>query len=326
MDMAKSLGQIHTVNYPNIRVDQGQNRLLFDLPGQLTTQLQHMCRTMAYYKVVGIDISIEDYSPSPGSGGDFGFADGNLNYYAPTKGRCEALKSAYHAVRRAMKLKGIDPSKNINYDFRPILTNPVNYVSTIAPVWPDPSPTSDGFKNIATLEIDPAGGVFPLCIHDPPAGASGVFQIWNAGLEPTMGGGAPNFNEGFNIFETSVNQDFVINEDEYLETLAGYAKERMESIPFAVAWGAKDGTPTSADSLWAETWSWKPDPALYLAVLCGQIECVVDNVMTDDTAQEVQLNFAFHVSGWKGILGSNKKRRSQRGKKRHGRKRRHTKR
>lgn len=325
--MPKSLGQIHTVNYPNVRMSQSDNRLLFDLPGQLTTQLQHMARAMAYYKVVGIDVSIEDYSPSAGIGGDFGYVDGSFNYYVPTKGRCEALKHAYHAVRRAMKLKGIDPSKNINYDFRPILSNPANYASTIAPVWPNPSPTSDGFKNAATLEINPAGGTFPLCITDPPAGANGVFEQWNAGLEPRMATGTPDFSSGFNIYESSVNQDFVYNEDEYLETLAGFASERMESIPLSVAWGAKDGVPTTGDFLVASTWNWRPDPALYIAVLTGQLEFVADNVITDDSAQEVQLNFAFHVSGWKGILGNHKKkRRTKRGKRTHGRKRRRSKR
>ena len=318
--MPKSLGQIHTVNYPDIRMDQTNNRLLFDLPGQLSRQLQHMVRMMSSFKLVGVDISIEDYSPNAGIGGTYGLVDGSLNYFAPTKGRVEALKHAYKATRAAMKLKGIDPSKNINYDFRPQLSKDSNYASTIAPVWPEPAPTAAGFKNKASLEV--IGGLSEeLCLVDGPPGAASIFETWNNGIQPAMGGSAPDFSEGYNIMQTPVNQDYVINEEEYIESLSGYANPEMESIPVQVGWGAA----SSGSRVAASEFQWRPDPALYLAVLTGQIEFIADNVKTDDAAGEVQVSFAFHVAGWKGILGDHKKRRHSK-RKSHGRKRRRTKR
>ena len=68
--MAKSLGQIHTVSqtFDNLSYPlTAGNRLLIDLPGQLTAQLQHMVRMMSNFKCVGIDLS---YGPIQGANGD----------------------------------------------------------------------------------------------------------------------------------------------------------------------------------------------------------------------------------------------------------------
>lgn len=326
--MAKSLGQIHTVNYPNIRIDATAvgttGRLLFDLPGQLTKQLQHMVRMMQSFKLVGIDVTAEDYSPAA-AGGSWGYADGNFRFFVPTRGRCKALQHAYHTVRKALRLKGVDTSKNINYDFRPILTNPANYQSAIAPVWPEPSPTADGFKNAAYIEE--VGNVpQQLSIVDPTGSSHAIFPTWNAGIEPRMQAGTPDFSAGYNLFGElgDLNRDYVMNEDEYLESLDDFADVTMEEIPFAIGWGVPDTT--AVTGLTSGDFQWRPDPALYMAILCGQLECRLDNVKTDDTNQEIQLNFAFHVAGWKSILGSGKKhRRSKKGGKKHGKKR-HSKR
>jgi hypothetical protein len=49
---------------------------------------------------------------------------------------------------------------------------------------------------------------------------------------------------------------------------------------------------------------WRPDPALFLAVMCGQLQCVVEEVNFDGGATALELNIAVMVSGWKSIMGS----------------------
>ena len=113
--MPKSLGQIHTVNYEFLQPATDQ-QFLIDLPGQLTEQLQHMVRMMTSVKLVGMDFSI---LPVLNADPVEVAISGTVEYYAPTAGRVAALKGAYQSVRRMMKISGVSPKDNINYDFRP---------------------------------------------------------------------------------------------------------------------------------------------------------------------------------------------------------------
>ena len=128
--MAKSLGQIHTVNTGQSGVSTGQSYLV-DLPGELSSQLQTMVRQGQYFKVVGIDAIANDLS---GGQATPAVITGELRYYAPTRGRCEAYKQAYRAVRKGMELQGINVRGNRNYDFRVpakdlTVSNYVNFAS-----------------------------------------------------------------------------------------------------------------------------------------------------------------------------------------------------
>jgi hypothetical protein len=62
---AKSLGQIHTVNnfYP---VSASGDLMNIDLPGQLTDQLQRMVRCGNYFKIVGIDMTLDTVGTNGG--------------------------------------------------------------------------------------------------------------------------------------------------------------------------------------------------------------------------------------------------------------------
>ena len=106
--MAKSLGQIHTVNYILNNVSNG-DRFLMDLPGELSQQLQHRVRMLGTFKVCGFDIGIV---------GSAGAVTGRLRYYTPTQGRVEALKQAWQACKDMLKLNGVKYWNNLNYDFR----------------------------------------------------------------------------------------------------------------------------------------------------------------------------------------------------------------
>jgi hypothetical protein len=279
--MAKQLGMIHTVNYelgPSLA--EGQKYLL-DLPGQLTNQLQRMVRAAGYFKIVGIDMVLRNITgsavdpPEP--------IAGNIQYYAPTRGRCEALKTAYQAVRRAMKNQGINIMGNRQYDFRV----PMVARSTVE--------NGADFLNAATYD-----GTNDLTLNG--AVNDGVFAVYNANIQPEQGAVAADFSSGFGVAGTTAlaGTDFVNNEGSYYEgSLVHAAELDPEEIPFTVAYGFAGATSTSA----ATQLEWRPDPALYLAVLTGQLLVNIE-VIPGGTLTDYVLDTAVHVSGWKSVVGS----------------------
>lgn len=297
--MAKSLGQIHTVNLELQNDGEAQPKFICDTAGELTTQLSHMVRMGNSFKCVGIDMSLIDYST--GDGGQS--VSGRIRYYAPTRGRVLAIRDAWHAVRKAMDVKGINPRSNQNYDFRPILRPPETYEN------------GGDVKNIATIQFDYDNRIWkPLCIDDNP-GWQTIFDTWNAQLEPRQGrAGAPQFSTGYDVqlggemFRTtgvstgerySVNPDFVLEEAMLLQTPRNFASDQMEEIPFTM-------TNSDGDSP-GITFQWRPDPALYLAVLTGQFEIVVDEFKGPDGGHGFfQLDVAIYISGWSGIMSDRK--------------------
>jgi len=315
--MAKSLGQIHTVSYQWADTEvslASNNTFLVDLPGQLTQQLQHMVRMMQTFKLVGIDMS---YGPLKGAEDIQCSMSGHIGYYAPTKGRVEALKGAYHSVRRMMKLSGVDPKDAITYDFRPM----------IAAVYGNPTTAivnTVDFMNQASIEDNG----LPSCLANGP-GSANIFGIYNQQIQPRGALGASvNFEDGFNIgLRTNADSaDWTLNEGVYLQALsAPTAIEALETIPFELGYSSA----TSESGVVAdEDFQWRPDPALYLSILTGQLLIYIDESSAvdsngDDALDETELDISLHVAGWKSILGGNRKRRSsKKGGKRHGRRRR----
>ncbi len=309
--MAKSLGQIHTVSqtFDNMTYPlTAGNQLLIDLPGQLTVQLQHMVRMMSNFKCVGIDMF---FGPIQGANGDDLSAcsmSGYLQYYAPTKGRVEACKQAYTSVRRMMKMSGVQPTHTITYDFRPIIADPASFEN------------GDEIPNQAAIEDNGLAS----CLANGP-GSSNIFGIYNQQILPrsTLGSNA-NIQSGFDIGLRSEasSADWTLNEKVVLEALTDpVASEELEYIPFELSYTGAEGATGIANS---DDLSWRPDPALYLSILTGQIIVKVDESQAvagvesqQDPMDYTELEIAVHVAGWKGFLGSNKKHRSskKRGKK-----------
>ncbi len=156
--MAKSLGQIHTVNYSQAITfgsSTPQNLINIDLPGQLTEQLQRNIRWGQYFKVVGIDMTIDTVGTLGG-----GQVVGYLRYYAPTRGRCDAVKGAFRSMREQMKLQGVSMSDNKMYDFRA----PLNEFSH----------TNGAFPNRATL-----GGPDALALNHTANEYASIFAVHN---------------------------------------------------------------------------------------------------------------------------------------------------
>lgn len=288
--MAKSLGLIHTVEYALSNAATNDAGLI-DLPGQLSKSLQHKVRAMSSFKVTGIDIALDGTANAA--------VAGRILYFAPTKGRVEALKYAWQACKTMFKTKGVKYWNNLNYDFRPIWQDPTTILLTGA--------TGADFLNQASLEL--VGGVEqPLCLIAPPVGVSSVFATYNANIQPDQTG-VPDFNQGYTTMSGTTG-DMVINEGRYLVSLIPEASEDPEEIPFQLS---LDTTDDSASS----TFMWRPDPILYLSVLTGQMLVVIDS--SSDTGAD--LNMSVHVAGWKSIMGSHRRRKTSSKRKTHGRKR-----
>ena len=295
--MAKSLGQIHTLNYIFDANDVADSYLV-SLPDQLCQQLQTMVRQGQYFKVVGIDMNVTDLSGAQSEG----FVSGRLKYYAPTRGRCEAYKQAFRAVQRGMKLQGVNIRGNRNYDFRVAAEPLANYTN------------GSSFLNVATIN-----GVDALVLSGAGGSDIEVFGNYNANIQPSQTA-AVDFNPGFGLPGIGLGTDFVLNEGEIFDpSLMRSADVGYESIPFQVAFS--DSTSTGTTAATAFQMEWRPDPALYLAVMLGWFEIEYDSIEASPNSN-LELEVAIHVSGWKSIMGNpdKKRRRRKSSKKTRGRK------
>lgn len=289
--MAKSLGQIHTANFivPAVVTNSGPrtNAHLIDLSSELSNQLQTMVRQGNFFKVVGIDAKVSDL----GGAVSTGVVSGSINYYAPTRGRCEAYKNAYRAVRKGMELQGINIRGNRNYDFRVPLTPFSNYTNSAA------------FLNAATID-----GTNELSLTGAAQNNDDIFEVYNKNIQPAQTGSV-TFDPGFGLpgGASPTPVDFVLQEGEIFDgSMTRQATTGMESIPFQLAYNSQNT---------AYEMEWRPDPALYLAVMCGMFEVVFDQV-DDPGGAGLTVSFAIHVSGWKSIMGNPDKKRSSKGRRR----------
>lgn len=278
--MAKELGQIHTVNV-SAQASASGDAITVDLPGELSEQLQRNIRWGQFFKCVGIDMSLDTVGTIGG-----GQVTGSIRYFAPTRGRCDAVRASFKAMKDVMKIQGISMSDNKLYDFRAPMTN------------------TAGFRNRATLD-----GTNGLALSNAANPGASIFGVHNESQRPTYTGTAGDlFTAGFDtVVQTSGGTDFVLNDTVMFTGDSNVASEELESIPFMMSW-----TPDSTDL--AVQFSWKPDPALYLAVLAGQFQVYVEEINLDGTptAPALNINISVHVSGWKSIMGdpSKRKRRS----------------
>ena len=286
--MAKELGQIHTVNYTQDISNTGsaQNAINVDLPGQLTSQLQTIIRAGTYHKVCGIDMTLDTVGTSGG-----GQITGYIRYYAPTKGRCAAFRGAFKSMKEMMNIQGVETQSNLLYDFRA----PLNELSHL----------SGSFPNRATLD-----GTNGLALYNATTPGASIFDVHNRNVRPQYTQGTSLiFQPGFDtLLQTSAGTDFVLNDTIPFTGNRDVASTEYETIPFMLSW-----TPDTTDI--AIQWNWRPDPALFLAVLCGQMSVVVEEVNVDGGATSINLNVSVMVSGWKSIMGDpNRKSKSRKSK------------
>ncbi len=283
--MPKSLGQIHNVKQEATVVagdDGGTPIRRIDLSGLLTTELQRMVRSGNYFKTVGIDFNVY---PNVLGAADGASVTGYIRYYTPTRGRCAAFRHAFKSCADLMESQGIPMRLNEGYDFRPGLSNSVSLQNVM--------------KNQATLD-----GVTGLALNHSIPGAS-VFGVYNKSIKPTIGGTVADlFDEGFDTILAAggAKTDFVLNESVVWSGNDEYADLGYSEIPFSIS-----NTPGNRTL----TFNWRPDPALYVAVLAGQMEVVITEIELSGAATSAQLSVNVMVSGWKSIMGNpDKKKRS----------------
>jgi len=291
--MAKQLGQIHTVNFDAREFTDTGDAYLCDMSKELTQQLGHMVRNGTITKVVGIDMTASQYG-STGSATISGF----IRYYSPSKGRVQAYENAYNAVRRAMRINGVNVAGNKLYDFRVSLNPRKAYLN------------GDDFVNIAA--IGGVDGLGELSLGDLALSGDNksVFEVYNLDRQPVSANTTtPTFSAGYNIVSPDGNiSDFVANEGFYWDGMKDEANMEMETIPFQLSW-----TPTSDDT--AFTLQWRPDPALYISMMAGQFDIIIDEI---DSSGEtpISIDIACHVAGWKPMLGGKKRGRKSKSKSR----------
>ena len=285
----KELGQIHTSNFFFTGTGTGLHDC--DLSGELSQQLQRLIRQGNMFKIVGIDLTAAE---SGGSGGGVAM-NGYIRYYAPTRGRCAAYRNAFAAMRTAMKLQGINMGDNAQYDFRALFND-----DTVTPL-------------VSAASLD---GTLPLKLYDRAGGASstsGIFNVYNRSVAPEQT--SADFGAGFNTMGVQGSPtDFVLNDGVLWSGNEDWADTEYESIPFQLSYA-----PGSDDV--AFTLQWRPDPALYLAVMTGMLQINVEEVNFNGEADTFELSIAVHVAGWKSIMGDpDKKKKTSRRKMSHGRK------
>ena len=287
---SKELGMLHTVNFGQNIANGSTETFNHDISGELTEQLQRMIRQGQYFKIAGIDIgcSVAGSSATTNLGATIA---GKLRYYAPTRGRCEAYRGAFQTMALAMKGQGISMRDNMFYDFRVPLRDTSSYANAVP------------FANGATFN-----GVDELAMNK--AAPNGVFQVHNESVQPVQTSATTSFSDGFGVYGSAGN-DWVLNESNQ-----GYqgnhmiAEDKFEEIPFQLSYDSSTGQ-ANASTL---TWQWRPDPALYLAIMAGQFELEIEDCSIEGTGGIIALAVSYSVAGWKSIMGNpdKKRRRSRR--------------
>ena len=284
---AKELGQVHSLEkvVSVSSTDIGgvpQMGGSFDLAGSASDKLQRLIRQGNFFKLVGIDISLNNAASAPANAS--GSISGYFRYYAPTKGRCAAFRHAFKAMADQMQMQGIPMRQNKLYDFRVALAD-------------DPGILNYPIPNNSTMD-----GTIGLALNHSSVRAS-VFGVYNKSVQPTneATAAADLFDEGFNTLLQSGGgtTDFVLNDTRLYSGNDDLADETYDRIPFSIHFGGGNAT----------SFQWRPDPALYVAIMTGNLQMVIEDYETS-AGQTVELEVSMMVSGWKSIMGNPDKKRS----------------
>lgn len=266
--MAKELGMIHTVSDSVTVSAQGQ-RFLVDLSTELSLQLQRRIRQGQYYKTVGFDLNLRPHPTTPTAGG---IVSGRIKYYLPTKGRCNAYRNAFNTMMSIFKDQGINIRQDKRYDFRVAFDNTANYVN--------------GTQFINVSSIDGTNQLDMTSQND-----NDIFQVYNQSVVP-INNATPVNSTGFGAYGST--SDYILNDGATQFGNPDYASQTPEVLNFTVSF---DGTNKIGDTL-----QLRADPALYIAILAGQFEILIDTVDFETGATQLRLDVNTHVAGWKSII------------------------
>lgn len=294
--MPKSLGQIHTTsfNYEGFSTSITDNAaFLADSSAALSTQFNRNIRMMQSYKWVGADLVVqlpEDINPF-GSESTEVSVKGRMRYFAPTKGRCNALRAAFQQFKETARQQGVNPSNNKLFDFRVVPRALTNYPMNSSPFSTHP------IYNTTTLD-----GVNSLTMVDGGASSVECFTSYNIGVAPEdTAVTSSDFASGLRtqVGTLLTQTDFVNNEGLIQSGNPLIADTEFEEIPFVLTFNAVDKRTASLQ--------WRPDPALYVSVLGGFVEIVLDEVSASGAGgttpfEGFEMDIALHWAGWKSIV------------------------
>ena len=302
--MAKSLGQIHTCSYNyegSILEVTASNAFLCDNSAALSKRFNRNIRMMQSYKWVGADLVVQ--LPENVSGGDNSIevtVKGRMRYFAPTKGRCNALRAAYQQFRETARQQGVNPSNNKLFDFR-VLPRALNQY-TLNTDYTNDHP----IYNTTTLD-----GVNALTMVGGVNAPVECFVSYNSGVAPedtTVT--SADFASGLRtqVGTLLTQTDFTLNEGKIQSGNSLIADTEFEEIPFALTFDGLDKR--------TSTLQWRPDPALYVSVLGGFVEIVLDEIKASGATVPVpldgfEMDVAMHWAGWKSIVQAPKSNRSR---------------
>lgn len=302
--MPKSLGQIHTTkfNYETQDTSLGESKaFLCDNSARLSTQFNRNIRMMQSYKWVGADLVVqlpENIHPF-GTESTSVQVKGRMRYFAPTKGRCQALRDAYNQFRTMAKAQGVNPGKNRLFDFRVIPRPEADYTINA-----DAVNVGEVLVNLTTLD-----NTNPLVMTGGASGVS-VFDTYNENVRPRSSTVVPgSFSSGLDTWQSGTQTDFVVNEGLIQSGNPDEADVEFEEIPFVLTYDSVDPRSMSLQ--------WRPDPALYVSVLGGFVEIVLDEITATGATgglpiNGVEVDIAMHWAGWKSIVQPPKSRRMTR--------------
>ncbi|MBA7550300.1 hypothetical protein ES705_42811 [subsurface metagenome] len=294
--MPKSLGQIHTTsfNYEGTSAQTTDNAcFLADCSAALSSQFNRNIRMMQSYKWVGADLVVQLPENINIVGGESTEVSvkGRMRYFAPTKGRCNALRAAYQQFRETARQQGVNPSNNKLFDFRVLPRALSNYdMNTFG--------TNDHpIYNLTTLD-----GINPLTMVGGVNAPVECFPTYNSGVAPedtTVT--SADFTSGLRtqVGTLTTQTDFTLNEGLIQSGNSLIADTEFEEIPFVLTF---DGVDKRTASL-----QWRPDPALYVSVLGGFVEIVLDEIKADGATgagaiEGFEMDIALHWAGWKSIV------------------------
>lgn len=261
---------IHTVDFDmacGVASTANSFPILLDLSSELTRKTNKMQRQGQSYYVGGIDIVVQNTNnasfPS-GNPGTYSQVSGEIRYLTPTKGRCAAYKMGYDQWRQALRNAGIKPNRF--QDFRVTPLGEANYSNMVSGVDDQSYPA---MVNLSTLD-----DIRPLACSDNVSAGYELFTTHNnqqAYTQPTAAQQSP-VGLTRRIDSGGGPIDFVTDEEVLFTGWSNEATMEYTSIPFVASWDDQNNV---------YSFHWDPSPNAYLSIMCGWLEVVLEDVVTD---------------------------------------------
>ena len=260
---------IHTVDFDitaGLAATSTGLPILLDIPAELTRKTNSMQRQGAGWHVGGIDITVHNTDAVPlGVAGTFTQISGYLRYFTPTKGRVEAYKAAYDTWRETLSQAGVTPNRFTDFRVTPMGTS--NYANSVSGVDSQVYPST---PNLVSLD----GARSLACFSNAGQGYE-IFQNWNAQQaysEPTTSQLQSTGLYSRTDANSGGQTDFLLEEEVLMTGWNLNAETDYTEIPFVASFDNENNV---------YSFHWDPSPNAYLSIMCGWLEIVLDEVVTD---------------------------------------------